>query len=133
MTLEHRLQYCRACTHRQMNASIGLVCSLTEEKPAFEDKCPDFALDAEEAQRITNMEQAAAYEEDNDGGFFAIEQKGIKKGAVGGILMIVVAVVWFFVGLEAGYIYFYPPVLFCIGVYALIKGVIKGNITGDNH
>jgi hypothetical protein len=32
--------------------------------------------------------------------------------------------------MAAGYIYFYPPVLFVIGIYALLKGISTGNIAG---
>ncbi len=42
---------------------------------------------------------------------------------ISGILMMVGAVVWFVVGWAAGYIFFYPPILFVIGVVALIKGL----------
>ena len=42
---------------------------------------------------------------------------------ISGILMMVGAVVWFVVGWASGYIFFYPPILFIIGVVALIKGL----------
>jgi hypothetical protein len=47
-------------------------------------------------------------------------------GVVGGLLMILIAVVWFVAGLAAGYIFFYPPILFVIGIIAFIKG-LSGN------
>jgi len=53
--------------------------------------------------------------------------KGMKKGVVGGVVMMVIALVWFFGRLSAGYIYYYPPILFIIGVVALVKGLVKGN------
>jgi hypothetical protein len=40
----------------------------------------------------------------------------------GGILMMVGAVAWFVIGYWAGYIYFYPPILFCAGLWACVKG-----------
>ncbi|NUQ60927.1 MAG: hypothetical protein HUU20_00455 [Pirellulales bacterium] len=64
-------------------------------------------------------------------GTFAPEKKGIEKGILGGMLMIVIAVVWFVAGLAAGYIFYYPPILFIIGMYALLKGLFTGNITGQ--
>ncbi len=48
----------------------------------------------------------------------------INSGMVGGALMMVIAIVWFVVGLFAGYIFFYPPILFVIGLIALIKGLM---------
>lgn len=42
-------------------------------------------------------------------------------GALTAILMMVGAVIWFVVGYMAGYIYYYPPILFLIGLYRLFK------------
>ena len=47
------------------------------------------------------------------------------KDIITGILMMVGAIVWFVVGYMAGYIYFYPPVLFVIGLGTMIKGLFK--------
>lgn len=46
----------------------------------------------------------------------------INAGVVGGILMMLIAVVWFVVGLAGGIIFFYPPILFVIGIVAIVKG-----------
>jgi anti-sigma factor RsiW len=46
----------------------------------------------------------------------------INSGIVGGILMILIAIVWFVVGLTGGVIFFYPPILAVIGIIAIIKG-----------
>jgi hypothetical protein len=64
-------------------------------------------------------------------GFFGPEKRGIQKGIVGGIVMIVIAVVWFAAGYAAGIIFYYPPILLLIGLYALIKGIITGNVSGE--
>ena len=68
---------------------------------------------------------------DEYGGFFGPEKKGISKGAAGGLAMMAIAVVWFVVGYAAGVIFFYPPVLFAIGVFALLKGLATGNLAGE--
>jgi late competence protein required for DNA uptake (superfamily II DNA/RNA helicase) len=65
-----------------------------------------------------------------DTGFFAPERKGIQKGALGGIIMMAIALVWFITGYAAGTIFLYPPILFVIGLYSLIKGLASGNIAG---
>jgi hypothetical protein len=49
----------------------------------------------------------------------------INAGIVGGLLMIIIAVVWFVLGLMGGIIFFYPPILFVVGVVALIKGAFS--------
>jgi len=46
------------------------------------------------------------------------------KAILGGAGMMVGAVVWFVVGWMAGRIFFYPPILFVIGIVALIKGLM---------
>jgi hypothetical protein len=60
-------------------------------------------------------------------------QKLLKKGwfestnggVLGGVLMILIAVVWFVAGLAAGRIFFYPPILLIIGIVAVIKGLFN--------
>ena len=46
------------------------------------------------------------------------------KAILGGAGMMVGAVVWFVVGWMAGRIFFYPPILFVIGIVAMIKGLM---------
>jgi hypothetical protein len=128
MTLDERLKFCRICTHRKIDSAIGLVCSLTNIKPAFESTCPSISIDQPEANRLIALEQRA--KEEADAGTFAMEKKGIDKGVIGGFIMIAIAVIWFGLGWAAGYIYFYPVILFGIGIYALIKGLVTGNIAG---
>jgi hypothetical protein len=129
MTLDEQLKYCKICLNRKMDSNVGLVCSLTNAKPSFEGTCPTFNLDQPEADRLIALEKAAQ-ESDNSGGGFAPEKAGVKKGVLGGVVMIVIAVVWFFAGLAADRIFFYPPILFVIGLYALIKGIADGNMAG---
>lgn len=124
MTIDERLQYCRICQNRKFDPAVGLLCGLTNEKPAFEPTCPDFKIDQPEADRLVQLEREAKEEEDSTG-MFAPERKGIKMGVWGGVIMITIAVVWFVTGWIFGYIYFYPPILLGIGVYAIIKGLRK--------
>jgi hypothetical protein len=49
-----------------------------------------------------------------------------KAGIAGGMLMILIAVVWFVLGLAVNRIFIYPPILFVIGVIAIIKGLAGG-------
>jgi hypothetical protein len=64
-------------------------------------------------------------------GFFGPERKGIDHGITGGLAMMGIAVVWFVVGYASGVLFYYPPILFVIGLYAFIKGVFTGNISGN--
>lgn len=47
----------------------------------------------------------------------------MNAGVIGGVLMILIAVVWFVAGLAAGVLFFYPPILAVIGIAAIIKGI----------
>jgi hypothetical protein len=47
----------------------------------------------------------------------------VNAGAIGGLLMMGIAAVWFFIGLAAGRLFFYPPFLFVVGFIAMIKGM----------
>ena len=46
----------------------------------------------------------------------------INPEIITGLLMMAGAAIWFFAGLAAGYIYFYPPILFILGIGAIIRG-----------
>ena len=65
-------------------------------------------------------------------GPFAPEKRAFDKGVMGGIAMMAIAAVWFFVGLKAGWIFYYPPILFVIGLAAFFKGLLTGNLAGKN-
>lgn len=62
--------------------------------------------------------------EDHDA--FALERSAFNAGVVGGIALIVVAGVWFYLGYKAGYIFFYPPILAVIGLAAIVNGLAGG-------
>ncbi len=130
MTLKEQLRFCQICENRKFSAQQGIVCSLTDAKPTFKENCPDFKIDKAEAERKATQEREIQEQEEMSGGF-APEKAGVKKGVMGGVVMMVIAVVWFVVGYQAGRIFYYPPVLFLIGLYALIKGIWQGNIAGE--
>jgi hypothetical protein len=46
------------------------------------------------------------------------------KAIWGGVGMMVGAVVWFALGWMAGRIFFYPPILFVLGIVAVGKGLM---------
>jgi len=49
---------------------------------------------------------------------------------LGGIALMAISVIWFFGGLLVDIIFFYPPILFIIGLVVMIKGLVSGNIAG---
>jgi hypothetical protein len=46
-------------------------------------------------------------------------------GMVGGIIAMLIAVVWFVGGLAVGLVFWYPPILFIIGLIGFLKGMFS--------
>ena len=59
-------------------------------------------------------------------GYFGFEGRVLNGGVIGGLIAMGAAVAWFLGGLAAGYIFFYPPILFVLGLIAMLKGIIMG-------
>jgi ribosomal protein L40E len=55
----------------------------------------------------------------------SFESRAADKGALAGVGMVVLAVVWFVVGYSYGRIFFYPPVLAVVGVAAIVGSRAK--------
>lgn len=85
-----------------------------------------------EAQNLLRQKQALTEEDGNDG-FFGPEKRGMKKGVLGGVIMLAIAAAWFFIGLAADRIFYYPPVLAIIGIISIFKGLAEGNMTGEKY
>ena len=49
----------------------------------------------------------------------------LNAGMIGGMLMMLIALVWFFGALAVGIIFFYPPILFVIGIVAFLRGLFN--------
>jgi hypothetical protein len=82
----------------------------------------DYNTTAEERQRPVEIDPRFVRKEPPPaatGGF-----GGINAGVGGGLLMMVLAVVWFFGALLlVDRIFFYPPILFVLGLIAFFKGL----------
>jgi hypothetical protein len=70
-------------------------------------------------------------EEVEDTGTFAPERSFLKLGALGGLLLISISAVWFIIGYINGRIFFYPLILFILGLVFLIKGLVDRNFSGE--
>lgn len=57
----------------------------------------------------------------------SLEGNVFNSGVIGGMLAMIGAVVWFSIGLMNDVIFFYPPILFVIGLGALFKGLAGGS------
>ncbi len=114
----------------RVGASGCHLCDIAFHEQCLVDRsaCPACNRSFEEIEELASREAEQAPRDD---GFFGPEKKGIEAGVFGGIVMIAIAAVWFAVGYAAGYIYYYPPVLCLIGVFAVLKGLGTGNLRGN--
>ena len=55
MTLKERLEFCTICEKKEVDFKKGLVCTLTQNKPDFEEFCDHFEKDEVEAKRKLEM------------------------------------------------------------------------------
>jgi hypothetical protein len=61
---------------------------------------------------------------------FGWEHRGWDAGMKGGLTMMAIAAVWFFGGLAFGIIFYYPPILFIIGLVGFFRGMFTGSASG---
>ena len=54
----------------------------------------------------------------------SLEGKVLSGGVIGGAVAMLIAVVWFVGGLFADIIFFYPPILFVLGMIGVAKGML---------
>lgn len=67
--LAQKLEYCKVCQNRQVDYSKGgLICSLTEEQPTFQDQCETFELDNERQQELIRIAQGRDLADDKNEG-----------------------------------------------------------------
>ena len=100
-----------------------------EESPASMAPAPIVKRRGPSSRRRRAAEEAAAAE----GGFFAPEKKFLARGPLGGIVLMIAAVVWFVVGYAGGYIFYYPPVLFLFGLIGTINALARKSPTRRRH
>ncbi len=72
----------------------------------------------EERPRKKKKKKRRPPPQDDSGG-----SSGGGGGVAGGALMMLIAVVWFVLGLVNDWVFFYPPILFILGLIAFFKGL----------
>ncbi|HEV3143828.1 MAG TPA: hypothetical protein VGZ47_08100 [Gemmataceae bacterium] len=51
----------------------------------------------------------------------------ISQGVIAGVIMMVLAVVWLVVGLMVGWLFWYPPILFVLGIVRIVRSIVSGD------
>lgn len=77
--------------------------------------------DPEPELRRNQQKREAKQEASNQ----SLEGSVFNSGVLGGVTAMMVAVAWFLAGLANDIIYFYPPILFVIGLGAFFKGFMR--------
>lgn len=112
--------------HEKYNtAKVGsiMICpKCKKETPSIFRICQNCKSDLEQYKADRNKALEGTGDHDLGSGF-ALESIIINLGPVGGILIMVISIFWFFYDLMIDKIYFYPPALFFIGLYGLISGI----------
>lgn len=105
---------CPYCKKTNSAGTVKCSCGYFFDKSAYVEK-----------EQSDNAKAAAVNE---SGGFFASEKKMMNSGALPGIAMMVGAVIWFFAAyFYADRIFFYPPILFVVGLISLVKSLGKSS------
>jgi hypothetical protein len=78
-------------------------------------------------RKASKRKRSRRREEEAKPGHFAVERGVVNGGVIGGLAAMAVAVVWFVVGLKNDLIFYYPPILFLLGMVAVVKGLVGGN------
>ena len=123
MTLENRLDFCKICTNRKVDLKVGLVCSLTKLKPAFEDECEFFIKDEKESERKLKLKLDAAGTSKSQNGSLN-PTKNINYGiflTIAGILVLL------FLSLLFG------AIILTTGISFLIRGYSQKKILAENE
>ena len=65
--------------------------------------------------------------------FFSVEILLCYFGMLGGLIMMIGASIWFFIGLFFGLLFWYPAVLFLFGIIAFLIGLFTKNFAGEKY
>lgn len=122
MELKERLEYCKICSNKLLDLKVGLTCSLTNEKPTFENKCQDFLEDKEESKRVLELQLSAAGDSSTQNG--SLKPRNNK---IYGIALLVLGLgVFFIISMIFG------GIIVATGVSFIIKGFQQDKVLRAN-
>ncbi len=130
---------CPACKHVfLLSAAASPPATATAVDDPYEDAEPDYALSPVPegagppvgTLNPAGPAQVPATATPKYGHGFGWEHRGWDAGMTGGLTMMAIAAVWFFGGWALGIIFYYPFILFIIGLVGFVRGLFTGNVTG---
>jgi len=122
MELKERLEFCKVCTNKTLDLKVGLTCSLTNEKPQFENKCEHFVQDEAEAKRVLELQLGAA-------GDASTQNASLKpsNNKIYGVALLVLGLGVFFILSMIGGI-----IVIGTGISLIVKGVQQDKVLRAN-
>jgi hypothetical protein len=132
MTRDEQLTYCKKCLRRKMDATQGLVCTLTGQRATFQDECADFEIDETVKEKpsddqlvYSNDEVSAQLPRD------LFEQLKLEQDLPAGVLAgisfgLIGAFLWSIISISTGYQIGYMAIAVGLGVGFGIRRYGKG-------
>ena len=90
-----RLTICEVCKNKEFSPRLGVVCSLTSERPSFEEVCNDFENDSKMVARKDREEESRKNLSEGGGGDF-VEESGSSRSPWGIVISVVVVLLLVF-------------------------------------
>lgn len=131
MTREEQLTFCKKCLNRKMDLKQGLICSLTEQRAAFQDECSDFKIDntvkevpLEKDELLTNERIHGLSPEIVEE--FRMDQRLLPGIIFGAIVGAIGAILWGIITVTTNFQIGYMAIAIGAGVGFAIRKVGKG-------
>ena len=87
MEMSDKIKVCSTCKNREFNPSCGTVCSLTKEKPSFEDECDNYVADEEQLSKEASKVEVFEEEKNISGWLAFFLWVGVGLGAFISVIM----------------------------------------------
>ena len=124
----YQYESCKRCTNRKMSRTEGILCGLTDAKPAFDDECPDYIEDAAQVARLQRFEKVHNREEVNKESIYRYLTAGIPLFLIGFCLMFMP-----FMNLGFGLLIVVGGLATVIGLLLIILSIVKASSNIVNH
>lgn len=109
---------------KRVTAEAATIRLDDEEPPARPRSRPDQEYDG---PRKAKKRKRSRPKEEEKPDHFALEKGILNSGVPGGLAAMVIAAVWFVVAIQNNYIFYYPPILFVVGLIAFLRGLTGSN------
>lgn len=82
MKHEDRLAFCELCKNKDFSPKLGVICSLTAERPSFDGTCQDFVEDPQMITKKRRLEESHERMLENAGSAVVDDGGGASPGKI---------------------------------------------------